>query len=40
MITMPFTIANGQKVFWRAVAASADGRVSAEVTGFCSAVIS
>jgi hypothetical protein len=39
-ISIPFSIANGQRVFWKAVATSADGRKSSEVTGFCVAAIS
>ena len=39
-ISSPFAIANGQRVFFRAVAVEPDGRTSADATGFCSASIS
>ena len=39
-ITMPFTIANGERVFWRALAVTLEGRITAEATGFCAAAIS
>lgn len=34
-IAAPFTYAEGQRIFYRAVAVTADGRVSADATGFC-----
>jgi len=34
-ITLPYTYASGQKVYWKAVALTADGRVASYAYGFC-----